>query len=40
MRTYLKDSFNVDLDMLRASIQRRLSEIADGKVDLESLEID
>lgn len=40
MRTYLKDSFNVDLDMLRASIQRRLAEIAGGKVDLESLSID
>lgn len=40
MRTYLKDSFGIDLDELRASIQRRLKEIDEGKVDLESLSVD
>lgn len=40
MKTYMKDNFNIDLDQLRASIQRRLADIAAGKTDLTSLDID
>lgn len=40
MRTYLKDSFGIDLDALRASVQRRLADIAEGKVNLEDLSVE
>jgi len=40
MRSYLKDNFGIDLDLLRGSIQRRLADIDAGKIDLTDLSIE
>lgn len=34
VRRYMKESFNIDIDVLRATVQRRQADIAAGKVDL------
>ncbi len=37
VRSYMKDSFNIDIDVLRSAILRRQGEVVSGKVDLEDL---
>jgi len=39
VRTYLKDSFDIDMDQLRATVLRRQNDVFSGFVDLHSLEI-
>ena len=34
IRRYMKENFNIDIDVLRATIQRRQADISAGKVDL------
>ena len=34
IRRYMKESFNIDIDALRESVQRRQADIFAGKVDL------
>lgn len=40
VRNYLKDSFNIDIDELRATILRRQQDVFDGQVDLHSVALD
>ena len=39
VRTYMQDSFNIDIDVLRATVLRRQQDVFDGQVDLHSVEI-
>lgn len=39
VRNYMKDSFNIDLDQLRATVLRRQKDVFDGQVDLHSVKI-
>ena len=39
VRTYMHDSFNIDIDVLRATVLRRQQDVFDGQVDLHSVEI-
>ena len=39
VRKYMKDSFNIDLDQLRATVLRRQKDVFDGQVDLHSVKI-
>lgn len=39
VRAYMQDSWNIDMDQLRATILRRQNDVVKGKVDLTSLEI-
>ena len=39
VRSYMQDSFNIDIDVLRATVLRRQQDVFDGQVDLHSLEI-
>lgn len=40
VRAYMSQSWGIDIDELRAAIQRRQQEIFDGKVDLDDLSVD
>jgi len=40
VRKYMADTFNIDIDQLRAAVLRRQGEVVAGHVDLTSLEID
>ena len=35
----MKDSFNIDLDQLRATVLRRQKDVFDGQVDLHSVKL-
>jgi len=37
VRNYMQDSFNIDIDVLRATVLRRQQDIFDGQVDLHSV---
>lgn len=39
VRNYMQGTFNIDIDDLRATIQRRQNEVMDGKVDLSDISI-
>jgi hypothetical protein len=39
VRTYMKESFDIDIDELRDALQRRQADVVDGKVDLTDLTI-
>ena len=39
VRKYMKETFNIDIDQLRAAVLRRQAEVMAGQVDLTSLEI-
>ena len=39
VRNYMMDSFNIDLDQLRATVLRRQEDVFSGQVDLHSIEI-
>ena len=39
VRTYMQDSFNIDIDVLRTTILRRQEDVFNGYVDLHSIEI-
>ena len=39
VRNYMRDSFNIDLDQLRATVLRRQKDVFDGQVDLHSVTI-
>lgn len=39
VRAYMQDSWNIDMDQLRATILRRQNDVVKGKIDLTSLEI-
>jgi substrate import-associated zinc metallohydrolase lipoprotein len=39
VRSYMQDSFNIDIDVLRATVLRRQQDVFDGQVDLHSVEI-
>ena len=39
VRSYMKDSFNIDIDILRAAVLRRQGELVAGKVDLTDLSL-
>jgi substrate import-associated zinc metallohydrolase lipoprotein len=39
VRNYMMDSFNIDLDQLRATVLRRQDDVFSGQVDLHSIEI-
>ena len=39
VRNYMMDSFNIDLDRLRATVLRRQDDVFSGQVDLHSIEI-
>ncbi len=40
VRGYMKDSWNVDIDVLRATILRRQNDVLKGKIDLTDISID
>ena len=40
VRKYLKDSFNIDIDELRATILRRQDDVLTGQVDLHSIKVE
>ena len=40
VRTYLRDSFNIDIDELRATVLRRQDDVLSGQVDLHSVALD
>lgn len=40
VRNYLKDSFDIDIDELRATILRRQQDVFDGQVDLHTVALD
>ena len=40
VRTYLKESFNIDIDELRATVLRRQDDVLSGQVDLHSVALD
>ena len=39
VRNYMKDSFDIDIDVLRATVLRRQQDVFDGQVDLHSVAI-
>ncbi len=39
VRNYMQDSFNIDIDVLRATVLRRQEDVFSGQVDLHSIEI-
>ena len=39
VRNYMQDSFNIDIDVLRATVLRRQEDVFAGRVDLHSIEI-
>ena len=39
VRNYMQDSFNIDIDVLRATVLRRQDDVFAGQVDLHSIEI-
>ena len=39
VRNYMQDSFNIDIDILRATVLRRQEDVFAGRVDLHSIEI-
>ena len=39
MRTYMRDAWNIDLDMLRKVYMRRETDIVKGKVDLSDISL-
>ena len=39
VRSYMRDSFDIDIDILRATVLRRQQDVFDGQVDLHSIEI-
>ena len=39
VRNYMKDNFNIDIEVLRATVLRRQQDVFDGQVDLHSVEI-
>ena len=39
VRTYMQDSWNIDIDVLRDIINRRMGDVVAGKVDLNTVEI-
>ena len=39
VRNYMLDSFNIDIDVLRATVLRRQQDVFNGYVDLHSIEI-
>ena len=39
VRSYMQDSFNIDIDVLRATVLRRQEDVFAGRVDLHSIEI-
>ena len=39
VRSYMQDSFNIDIDVLRATVLRRQDDVFAGRVDLHSIEI-
>ena len=39
VRNYMQDSFNIDIDILRATVLRRQEDVFSGQVDLHSIEI-
>ena len=39
VRKYMKETFDIDIDQLRAAVLRRQADVIAGKVDLTSLEI-
>ncbi|MFG6380771.1 MAG: putative zinc-binding metallopeptidase [Muribaculum sp.] len=40
VRTYMQEQFNIDMDELRAALQRRQNDVVTGKVDLSDLTVD
>ena len=40
VRKYMADTFNIDIDQLRAAVLRRQGEVMAGEVDLTSLEVE
>ena len=39
VKSYMQDSFGIDLDVLRATVLRRQKDVFDGQVDLHSITI-
>lgn len=39
VRSYMSDTWNIDIDVLRNSIQRRMGQVINGKIDLTDLSI-
>ena len=39
VRNYMKDNFDIDIDVLRATVLRRQQDVFDGQVDLHSVVI-
>ena len=39
VRSYMQDSFGIDIDVLRATVLRRQEDVFAGRVDLHSIEI-
>ena len=39
VRNYMKDSFNIDIDVLRATVLRRQAVVFSGKLDLYDISI-
>ena len=39
VRRYMKENFNIDIDVLRATVQRRQADISAGKVDLTDITV-
>ena len=39
VRSYMRDSFNIDIDVLRATVLRRQQDVFNGYVDLHSIDI-
>ena len=39
VRNYMRDNFNIDLDVLRATVLRRQDDVFAGRVDLHSIDI-
>ena len=39
IRRYMKENFNIDIDVLRATVQRRQADISAGKVDLTDITV-
>ena len=39
VRRYMKETFNIDIEVLRATVQRRQAEISAGKVNLTDITV-
>ena len=39
VRRYMKESFNIDIDVLRETVQRRQADVFAGKVDLTDITV-